>query len=135
MKYEEIIFKIYVKGAKDLNECKRAESIGIKAYKLGNKFINPIFVPCYNWIWKLIFPNYKKEDYLDDKKMYTRLYLKIIKYVGKICVLLCGGYWFDEKRKVCLNYNFTFKPCNEEEKESRCTHIVDDMISVKRIGE
>lgn len=138
MNYDEILCRFYVKGSKDSNERKRAESIGIKAYKMGrNKFINPIFIPCYNWIWKMIFPKYSKEDYLDDNKLYTRIFWKVCSFVSKICVLLCGGYWFKQKRKICLNYDFTFKPCTEEEKkrDPLCTHIVDDMISIKEFGE
>lgn len=138
MEYDEILCRFYVKGSKDSNERKWAESIGMKAYKMGrNRFINPIFTPCYNWIWEKIFPNYTKEDYLDEEKMYTRLYTKIINRIGNFCVLLCGGYQFKERRRVCLNYAFTFRPCTEEERKQdpRCTHIVDDMISIRRFGE
>lgn len=137
MKIEEMICRFYVYGSCDKNERQKAEKIGLKAYRLCNKtFANPIFTPCYNWIWDKLFPNYTKEEYLDEDKMYTKLYFRILNAIAKIYVFLCGGYWLRSWRKVDLNYNYTIRPCTIEElnKDSRCTHIVDDMISIKRIG-
>lgn len=138
MDYKTIMCRMYVNGSKNAQERKKAERIAMKAYRLGaHYFINPIFVPCYNWIWTIIFPKYTKEDYLNKEKMYTRIFNYVCKMVAKVCVFLCGGYWLKEKRKVCLNYDYTIRPCTIDDKKQdpRCTHIIDDMISIKKFGE
>lgn len=138
MEYENIICRFYVKGSINTEERHKAEKIGLKAYKWCNKtFVRPVFIPCYNKIWKVLFPNYTKEDYLDDRKMYTKLYVAILNRVAKIYVALSGGYWLKKWRKICLNYGYTFRPCTDSEIKSnpKCTHVIDDMISIKRIGE
>ena len=136
MDYEEMICRFYVPGSNNSEERMKAEEIGMKAYKQCNKWvIRPIVTPLYNKIWSILFPKYTKEEYIDEDKMYTKMYFRICNFIGKIGVFLCGGYWFSEKRKVCLNYNYWIKPIENKDPNEKATHYVDEMISIKRFGE
>ena len=133
MEYDEIICRFYVKGSRDELDRHRAEKIGMKAYRLCNKWvINPIYTRLFNAIWKLRYPNYTKDEYLDENGAYTIRYYAGCNRIAKIFVLLCGGYDFKERRKVCLNYEYYIKPL--ETYDPVATHYVDDMISIKEFG-
>lgn len=126
---EERFVVILVNGAKNEDEQRKAYSIALKARRQCNRwFVNPIFTPVYNRIWKILKPNYTAEERLDENGAYTRLYVGILNQVAKAFVLLNGGYWFSEKRKVCLRYDNHIKPGDEY---ARATYVIDDMIYIK----
>lgn len=134
----DIIVVFNVEGATDLKEKNYAIKIALKAHKLCNHtFVKPYTI-CYNAIWKILFPNYTKEEYLDEQKMYTKLYMATLNNVSKFYLLLCGGYWFMQKRKVSLNYDYYIIPLTDDEINKYpkgTTHKIDDMISIKRFWE
>lgn len=129
--YEEILVKFYVIGSENEKERRRAETIGIKAYGKAARIGNSLIIPLYNKTFDKIFPNYTKEDRLDENKLYTKGYITIMNFIANAFSLVYGGLWLKENKKICINVGFTFKPCYDE--NSKATHIVDDMIYLKKI--
>lgn len=125
--YEEMVTRFRVNGLRKGDPKKDLYlRTGMKAYNKYAHFANRFFIPVYNKIWYVLYPNTK--DWVKDHPNYDKLYYKISSIIANSCALFLGGYNWKENKKVWINPLFNFKDPDENG-----IWTVDDMLYVRDI--
>lgn len=122
-----ICFMLKINDVKSEEEYEWASKVGTKALHHFVKFANPIFIPVYNKVWDILYPNTK--DFMEEHPNYDKIYGRVANIITSVSVFFNGGFDLRNKRIVKVNVMYNLKP-----QEGTDVYLVDDMISIKRLG-
>jgi hypothetical protein len=107
---KDIYVKFKVQGALSEDEANWARGIAIKANSDLCKIMNTIFIPVYNKVWRLLYPNTK--DWDEEHPNYIKMYVRISDFIANLSVGIHGGH--KKSKRVRLNTNYDMYRVDDE---------------------